>query len=124
MPTLYTIGSADPLVPLRGGEVRSPWLHRYIRKPPVTDTLECWAAALGCEVSPHLESDRDGVRVEVYPGRRGPTRMALRSVTVDGLGHHWPGGLGRLNEKLGGPPSSRLDATTEIYRFFQAHSLT
>src|SRR5262245_61836098 len=31
VPTLYAVGSFDPLVPFRGGEVRSPWQHRYVR---------------------------------------------------------------------------------------------
>ncbi len=116
VPTLYIIGSADPLVPPRGGDVRSPWLHRLVRRPPVADTLGRWAAAIGCDTTPVLESDSGGVRVEVYPGP-----VEFRSVLVEGLGHHWPGGKGQLNHKIGGPPSARLDATAEVWRFFQRH---
>lgn len=117
VPTLYLIGSADPLVPLRGGDVRSPWLHRIVRRPPVADTLERWAAGLGCGVVPRVESEVDGVRVDVYPGP-----VEFRSVVVDDLGHHWPGGRGQLTEKIGGKPSDRLDATAEVWRFFCRHS--
>ena len=64
VPTLYAIGTADPLVPVRGGEVRNPWQHRLVRRPPVAESLERWAAALGCDPTPVVESDAGGVRVE------------------------------------------------------------
>ncbi|MDB5311405.1 MAG: hypothetical protein JWO38_5607 [Gemmataceae bacterium] len=118
VPTLYLIGSADPLVPLRGGEVRSPWLHRLVRRPPVADTLARWAKAIGCAPGPVTESDADGVRTDAYPGP-----VEFRAVVVEGLGHHWPGGKGQLNHKIGGPPSDRIDATAEVWRFFRRHAL-
>jgi polyhydroxybutyrate depolymerase len=114
VPTLYVIGSDDPLVPLRGGEVRSPWLHRLVRRPPVAATLETWAAAIGCDPAPRVESDAGGVRVETYPGP-----VEFRSVVIDGLGHHWPGGKGQLNPRIAGRPSDRLDATASVWEFFR-----
>jgi polyhydroxybutyrate depolymerase len=110
------IGTADPLVPLRGGDVRSPWQHRLVRRPPVADTLERWAAALGCDPVPVVASDAGGVRVEAYPGP-----VEFRAVYVEGLGHHWTGGRGRLTPKLAGPPSDKMDATAEVWRFFRRH---
>jgi polyhydroxybutyrate depolymerase len=118
VPTLYMIGSADPLVPLRGGDVRSPWQHRLVRRRPVADTLERWAAALGCDLTPVAESDADGMRVEVYAGP-----VVFRSVVIDGLGHHWPGGKGQLNHTIAGPPSGRMDGTAAVWEFFRRHTL-
>ncbi len=168
VPTLYTVGTHDLLVPFRGGEVRLPWNNRLVRRPPVTETLERWAVALGCSpipalqregtvraggrdltpqppslrrkgeqessgLSPSLQQEgvaggtRGGfplpkgggvgegffptVRVERYPGP-----VAFDAVTVDGLGHHWPGG----------PPSDAVNATEMIWAFFvgQASSLS
>jgi polyhydroxybutyrate depolymerase len=117
IPTNYLIGSHDPLVPMRGGDVRSPWQHRYVRRPPVSDTLERWARSLGCATVPRTESDSDGVRVESYPG---PVRFEV--VTIDGLGHHWAGGKGQFNPRIAGPPSDRINATERIWDFFQQHS--
>src|SRR5262249_14593728 len=114
VPTLYMIGSEDPLIPMRGGEARSPWLHRLVRRPPVTVTLEAWAAAIGCGPVPRVESDTGGVRVEVYPGP-----VEFRSIVIEGLGHHWPGGKGLLNPRIAGRPSDRLDATAAVWEFFQ-----
>jgi polyhydroxybutyrate depolymerase len=112
VPTLYLIGSADPLVPLRGGDVRSPWRHRLVRRPPVAETLERWAGLLGCRPAPVAASEPGGVRTEVYPGP-----VPFRAVTVDGLGHHWPGGKGQLNHRIAGPPSAALDGTAAVWEF-------
>lgn len=118
VPTLYLVGAADPLVPPRGGDVRSPWLHRLIRRPPVAETLDRWAAVIGCGVPSYVESDAGGVRADVYPGP-----VAFRAVTVDGLGHHWPGGKGQLNHRIAGPPSGLVDATAEVWRFVARHRI-
>jgi polyhydroxybutyrate depolymerase len=114
VPTLYVVGTADPLIPLRGGEVRSPWLHRLIHRPPVSATLERWAEAIGCSQIPELESERGNVRTDIYPGP-----VTFRSLSIEGLGHHWPGGKGQLNPRLAGAPSNEVDATELIWRFFE-----
>lgn len=114
VPTLFVIGTEDRLVPLRGGDAPSPWLNRLVRRPPVADTLERWAAALGCSPVPELL--RAGpVRAERYPG---PVRF--EALTVEGLGHHWPGGRAQLNPRLAGPPGAALNATEAIWEFFAA----
>ncbi len=114
VPTLYTLGTHDLLIPFRGGQVRLPWHDRLVRRPPVAETLERWAAAIGCSPVPELR--RDGtVRVERYPGP-----VPFESVLVEGLGHHWPGGGGQLNPRLAGPPSDAVNATEMIWAFFAA----
>ena len=90
IPTLYLIGSDDPLIPLAGGEVVTPW-KRTETKPSVQSSLDQWNAMTGSV--PVVE-------------------------IIDGLGHHWPGGLGRLSERIGGNPTSTVDATERIWRFF------
>jgi polyhydroxybutyrate depolymerase len=117
VPTLYLIGTEDPLVPLRGGPVRLPWGGRLVRRPPVVETLERWAAALGCRPVPEVASDAGGIREEVYPGP-----VEFRAVFVDGLGHHWPGGRGQLHPRIGGRPSDRLNANAVIWDFFRRHA--
>ena len=111
MPTLYVIGTADPLVPLRGGEVRSPWgtASSAGRRSP-----RRWSGGRASSGAPDpVEvADADGVREEVYPGP-----VAFRAVTVEGLGHHWPGGKGQLNHRVAGPPRADLDATAFIWEF-------
>ena len=117
VPTLFAIGTADPLVPPRGGEVRNPWEHRLVRRSPVAAGLDRWAGLIGCRTPPEVVAERDGVREEVYPGP-----VPFRVVTIEGLGHHWPGGKGRLNHRLAGPPSDRWDATARVWEWFASVS--
>lgn len=113
VPTLYTIGTADLLIPFRGGEVKLPWGNRLARRPPVAETLERWATALGCSPIPTVQ--RQGtVRVDRYPGP-----VIFDAVIVEGLGHHWPGGRALLNPRMAGPPSNAVNATEMIWEFFQ-----
>jgi len=114
VPTLYVVGTADPLIPLNGGEVRSPWRNRLIRRPPVNETLERWARAIGCSIIPVLESVRGNVRMDIYPGP-----VPFRSVTIDGLGHHWPGGKGQLIPRIAGSPIDAVNGTELVWEFFK-----
>jgi polyhydroxybutyrate depolymerase len=102
------------LLPLRGGEVKLPWTNRLARRPPVADTLERWAVALGCSPVPTLLNDAGGVSVTRYAGP-----VVFEALTVEGLGHHWPGGRAQLNPRTAGPPSDALDATKTIWEFFR-----
>jgi polyhydroxybutyrate depolymerase len=120
LPTLYLVGTEDPLMPLGGGEVVSPWGNILTRKPPVRQTLRRWAAAIGCPTEPAEVEESDGVLREVYaPGRDGAELIAY---FIAGLGHHWPGGRGQLSQRLAGPPSARVRANDLIWAFFQKHA--
>ena len=113
VPTLYTVGTSDLLLPFRGGEVLLPWTNRLVRRPPVSETLERWATALGCSPIPIVQ--REGtVRVDRYPGP-----VLFEAVTVEGLGHHWPGGRAQLNPRMAGPASDAVNATEMIWAFFK-----
>jgi polyhydroxybutyrate depolymerase len=114
VPTLYTIGTQDLLLPIRGGEVRLPWNNRLVRRPPVTEALERWAVAIGCSPIPVPQRDDGTVRVDRYPGP-----VVFDAVTIEGLGHHWPGGRAQLNPRTAGPPSAAVNATEMIWEFFK-----
>lgn len=109
--TLFMVGDADPLIPLTAGPVRLPWGNTTIHRPSVLDSVAAWAAANGCGPA-EVASDSDGLRELVYPGP-----VEVRAVIVGGLGHHWPGGKGRLNPRIGGRPSDRLSANERLWQF-------
>ena len=116
LPTLYIIGTKDPLMPLEGGEVQSPWGSWL--NPPVVEQLAKWAAAIGCENEPNVISDKDDVRkVEYLSKSNGPTITVLY---LEGHGHHWPGAKVSLPESMIGPIKSKLNATDTIWEFFQS----
>src|SRR5262249_34152583 len=103
--TFYLIGTGDPLAPRDGGEVQSPF-GGQTWMPPVPETWRVWAAALGCPAEPMLIQDADGVKIVSH----GPCAAGaeLRICTIEGLGHHWPGGKGMLNPRLAGAPSDKV----------------
>ena len=116
LPTLYIIGTKDPLMPLEGGEVKSPWGSWL--NPPVVEQLANWAAAIGCETEPNVVAEKDAVRKVEYPSKgNGPTLTVLY---LEGHGHHWPGAKQTLPESTIGPIKSRLDATDAIWEFFKS----
>jgi polyhydroxybutyrate depolymerase len=82
----------------------------------VVETLEKWARAIGCQTVPRTESDAGGMRVDTYPGP-----VAFRSVVIDGLGHHWPGGKGGFNHRIAGNPVDTVDGTELVWTFFREH---
>lgn len=110
IPTLFLVGAVDPLIPLAGGTIDTPWT-RGVTKPAVAETLQRWAQRLGIDSAPAAIQVEQGIRRESY----GPL---LHAWIIDGLGHHWPGGRGELNRRIAGPPSDRVDATAEIWEFF------
>src|SRR5262249_43015032 len=111
----------DPLLPLDGGTVVSPWSGQAEARPPVRETLEKWAKALGCPAGPRPVGDENGVRTVAYGPCRGGVEVP--AVTVARVGHHWPGGRGQLKRSLAGMPSDRFNANEAIWEFFRRHSL-
>jgi len=114
--TLYILGTADPLIPLRGGAVKSPWGGRLVQRPSVASTLEKWAAANRCDPVAKLLREEPGLREEMYPAI--DSNAEFRTLFFDGLGHHWPGGRGQLNPRIGGPFVPTLPANDAILSFF------
>jgi poly(3-hydroxybutyrate) depolymerase len=117
LPTLYIIGTKDPLVPLAGGEVKNPWGTKT--RLPVANYLASWAKALGCETEPKTLSDKDGLKRVQYPSKSGGPKLSV--VYIDGQGHTWPGGRATLPESVVGPTTDKLNATDAIWEFFEKH---
>jgi polyhydroxybutyrate depolymerase len=113
MPTLFMTGTADPLIPPAGGKVHTPWADG-LYKPPVADTLTRWAQLLGLPPQPTEVTESRGVRRERWQDG------LLEAWLIEGLGHHWPGGRGELNQRIAGQTSELVDATRVIWDFFRA----
>lgn len=115
---IYIAGAADPLVPLDGGVVTSPW-GELEERPPVVRSVETWASWLDCPREPQVVSERDGVRrVRYGPGTRG---AEVEFITIAEAGHVWPGGPAVLAERIAGRSTNKLDATGAIWEFFARH---
>jgi len=120
VPLLYITGNSDPLNPFHGGEISIGRRH-YGNKPPVEDMITNWVKLHGCGDKPHTVYDQEGEKGVAYilPGNL----HAVVLYTLDGHGHHWPGGKSALPEKIAGKNTAKLNATDVIWNFFMRHSL-
>lgn len=121
VPTLYLLGTQDPLLPWAGGDVASPWFpHQKDRKPPVAASVAKWVRATGCRPEPAAEFRDPPLRTFEYRGTR--PEAYVRAVFIEGHGHAWPGGeAAGLPEAIMGPRVSGVNATRMIWDFFQSH---
>ena len=116
-------GTADPLVPYEGGHVRAMFSLRG--EIWSTDrTIAFWAKQNRCTAPPDVRAlaDRDlkdGTRVVdiSYARCAGPRVRLLR---VEGGGHTWPGGAQYLPAAWIGTTNRDIDASEEIWKFFNA----
>lgn len=118
IPMIYIIGTADPLNPMSGGVVLSPWGRRELR-PPVERSVRTWAGWVGAEPRPRVISAAAGVRRVRFAG--GSTGADVDLITIQDAGHVWPGGPDILAERIAGKRTDKLDATDVIWEFFTQH---
>ena len=121
LPVYYLTGTADPLIPYRGGESSIPTFHveKYL---PVQESVDTWARLDGCPPQPQVVSDENGVRVLRYGPGRGQSEILF--TTIEGNGHHWPGTVEPLPHFICGPTLDPFSATDRIWDFFTRHPLT
>ena len=115
VPVLVIHGTEDRNLPLGGGRgERAIAGSRDVRS--VAAAVDFWRRHDGCLDAPASEQHGAVARTRYGPCRAG---SEVELVVVDGGGHSWPGG-DRLARFLD-PPSSALDATAEMLRFFSRH---
>ncbi|QDU77707.1 Alpha/beta hydrolase family protein [Bremerella volcania] len=115
LPTLFIFGTEDPVLPIDGGESSLPWGTRTT--PPVTDLMEKWAKAIGCETEPTTTADDDAIKKVRYRSRKNGPELTI--LYLKGHGHQWRGASRNLPPRLIGPITSKLDATAELWKFFE-----
>jgi polyhydroxybutyrate depolymerase len=125
LPAMVFHGTDDPVVLYGGGEVQYRpllLLADVIGADPVfvgVNWVPRWAEANGCQPTPEALAPRGSVEGVRYTGCQDGADVLL--YTVGGAGHTWPGGwpipggLGKTNKDV--------DATEEMWRFFQEYSL-
>ncbi len=107
-------GDADPLNPIAGGSLQRD--AGRVDRPSAATTLSQWAQALGCPGAASTTQPAPGLTRQSHRACAGGSRA--ESITVQGLGHQWPGGIEYLRH-ISGPGSTALDATAEIWAFFK-----
>ncbi len=115
VPAIVFHGTADPVVPFRGGRSRS----FNVPFPAIPQWVEALARHTGCQSAPEaLPSDGavSGVR---YPGG-GEGEVVF--YTIKGGGHTWPGGRA-LPRWIAGHTTQDIEASRVMWDFFSAHPL-
>ena len=117
VPMLLIFGTRDPLNPVDGGAVKyGPDL--VIHKPSQSTTAKRWANLYGCSTT--ISGTVQMLRQTSWHGCRDNVTVTL--VTIDGLGHYWPGGTVTrytdLPASVTGPWVSSMNATDVIWDYF------
>jgi polyhydroxybutyrate depolymerase len=109
-------GLADQRIPYNGGPGDGT---AHIDGPAVPAVNAGWRQADGCAAPAVTTAGTVTTSVASCPGGR-----AVELVSVAGAGHQWPGAAPKsaVQRLLGSdPPSTALNATAVIWRFFAAH---
>jgi len=109
-------GTADTRIPYNGGLGQGAG---HIDGPSVPSVNVGWRRVDGCGQPAVTTAGAVTASAASCPGGR-----SVVLVTVAGAGHQWPGSVpNTVAERLLGadPPSTALDATAVIWRFFAAH---
>ena len=109
-------GTDDSVVPYEGGET---WIGD-ITFPDVEGWIGRWARRNGCDTTPAVSTVAPDVTRQDYRDCAQGGEVVL--FTIHGGGHTWPGGK-PLPEWFLGPTNQRVDATREMWTFFEAHPL-
>lgn len=115
---LMIMGTADPLVPYRGGRFGRAtllsakasaklWRERARCKKPVEAALP--------------DTAEDGTTTRVLVANKCRAGTAVKLYSVQGGGHTWPGGPQYLPEATIGRTSRDFDASRTIWTFFAGH---
>lgn len=117
VPALIIHGTADPMVPFNGGPGESSLTRTDFASVP--SVAEAFLAPWGAVQISSRTIDRmdDGTSVTITDHTIGG-RVVLRLMTVNGGGHHWPGGR---KARLRDGKTKEIDANSEILRFFALH---
>ncbi|MSR30478.1 MAG: hypothetical protein EXR99_03125 [Gemmataceae bacterium] len=115
IPTLFIAGSQDPLIPLDGGPIQSPWTGKTEIRSGVMETIKKWELALGGAAETEEKSLPSAICIERLCGKK---RTPFHTIILAGLGHHWPGGKGTLNKRLAGNPSNQINACETLWAFW------
>jgi polyhydroxybutyrate depolymerase len=124
-PAMAFHGTADPVVPYEGGDMRGhvlPWGADLTDAPTYFVGAEEWAAIWamnnGCNPTPAVIPPRGDVRGVQYSACNQDAVVILYTI-VEG-GHTWPGGAPIPGV---GRTSTDIDASEEMWRFFEAYQL-
>jgi polyhydroxybutyrate depolymerase len=129
VPIAFIHGTSDALMPFAGGPITEGKGDSSTDRGEVISapaTVAFWAEANGCWPDPVQQMlpdlvRRDGTRVERFTFVDCPFGADVVHYQVIGGGHTWPGSTPLPPGNRFGRVSRDIDATSEIWGFFNAH---
>lgn len=130
VPAMAFHGTDDPIVSYYGGDIEWRWLHpgAQLTGAPTQfigaqEWVAAWAANNSCDPSPEtIPTGSDAVPLQItgihYVNCQADADVVL--YTIEGGGHTWPGGW---PIPVVGRTSRNIDATEEMWAFYQVHPL-
>jgi polyhydroxybutyrate depolymerase len=115
-PIAAFMGTADPIVPFEGGQVRC---CGGATVPPAPQSMAGWAAHDKCAAQPEEHRLSPMVLLRQWPGCSPPGEV--RFYIIEGGGHTWPGAS--VDPSFLGKTSHEINASETLWAFFQAHPL-
>ncbi|MEO5567907.1 MAG: PHB depolymerase family esterase [Gemmatimonadaceae bacterium] len=116
VPMMHIHGTEDTAAPYNGG---SSWVARQ-PFANIPRWVASWAQRNKCKPTPRDSAVTPNVVRRSYDGCADGADVVL--YTIHGAGHTWPGGT-PLAEWFVGTTSSEMDASLELWRFFNQHPL-
>ena len=116
-------GTADPLVPFKGGEVRGRGGASH--SISANSMVDRWRSADGCQGDPSaqvLPGAGDGTVVRRFDAAACAASTEVVFYQIDSGGHTWPGGEQYLPKAIIGLTTRGLSASEVIAQFFLAHA--
>ncbi|MGF2951615.1 alpha/beta hydrolase family esterase [Mycobacterium sp. THU-M116] len=116
-------GTADPLVPFRGGDVRGR--GGISHAVSVASMVDRWRSVDDCHGDPSLEASPDvgdGTAVHRFAYTVCAASTEVVFYRIDNGGHTWPGGRQYLPKAVIGRTTRALDGSEAMARFFLAHA--
>ena len=120
MPILFIHGAADPVTPHEGGKQTGG-----ARVLSVEDTVKIWVRFNGCKEVPEVREIsglNNGTLVSVFTYVSCQNHSQVKLYRIEGGGHVWPGESEGLPKSEVGKLSSEIDASEEIWKFFEGIS--
>ena len=118
VPVIAFHGTADPICPYNGG----PSKLGGGMFPNIPEFFAKWSQRNQCGPNPIASTIAVDVARLQYTGCAKDAGAVL--YTIRGEGHQWPGGRRVAAEWLVGPYNHSIDATRQMWAFFQEHQLT
>ena len=117
MPILFIHGTADPVTPHEGGKQTGG-----ARVLSFEDTVQIWVCFNGCKEAPEVQEIpglNNGTLVSVFTYGSGKNHSQVKLYRIEGGGHVWPDEPEGLSKSGVGKLSAGIDASEEIWKFFE-----